>query len=126
MAKANWRNQRFEKSGFLTILTYANSIATELHAIPDRDPRWDFPCCLAANLCESFGYEGFVDSVVDIGCFRSLHELEPEALPTCSSNCFWRLSGLTHAPHGIVTHMIRALAASTRTLGGGGPKTDAR
>lgn len=29
---------------------------------------------LAANLCESFGYEGFFDSVIDIGCFHSLHE----------------------------------------------------
>jgi SAM-dependent methyltransferase len=29
---------------------------------------------LAANLCESLGYEGFFDSVIDIGCFHSLHE----------------------------------------------------
>ncbi|MBN2292560.1 MAG: class I SAM-dependent methyltransferase [Pirellulales bacterium] len=29
---------------------------------------------LAANLCESFGYEDFFDSVIDIGCFHSLHK----------------------------------------------------
>ncbi len=29
---------------------------------------------LAANLCESLGYEDFFDSVIDIGCFHSLHE----------------------------------------------------
>jgi cyclopropane fatty-acyl-phospholipid synthase-like methyltransferase len=29
---------------------------------------------LAANLCESFGYQGFVDSVIDVGCFHSLHD----------------------------------------------------
>lgn len=29
---------------------------------------------LAANLCESLGYEDFFGSVIDIGCFHSLHE----------------------------------------------------
>jgi cyclopropane fatty-acyl-phospholipid synthase-like methyltransferase len=32
------------------------------------------PTFLAANLCESFWYEDSFDTVIDMGCFHSLHE----------------------------------------------------